>query len=114
MEIVCKGYLNLPTVTENSFIKNPFNENEILYKTGDLAKLHPNGSMEYIGRCDFQIKINGYRIETGEVQSQILKYPNIKDCYVIDMQIKNNKELCAYYVENKHVDIDDLISTLDK
>lgn len=46
-----------------------------------------------IGRCDFQIKINGYRIETGEVQSQILKYPNIKDCYVIDMQIKNNKEL---------------------
>ncbi|MEI3430811.1 MAG: SDR family oxidoreductase [Clostridia bacterium] len=70
--------------------------------------------MEYIGRCDFQIKINGYRIETGEVQSQILKYPNIKDCYVIDMQIKNNKELCAYYVENKHVDIDDLISTLDK
>lgn len=113
-DCLSKGYLNLPTVTENSFIKNPFNENEILYKTGDLAKLHPNGSMEYIGRCDFQIKINGYRIETGEVQSQILKYPNIKDCYVIDMQIKNNKELCAYYVENKHVDIDDLISTLDK
>lgn len=113
-DCLSKGYLNLPKVTENSFIKNPFNENEILYKTGDLAKLHTNGSMEYIGRCDFQIKINGYRIETGEVQSQILKYPNIKDCYVIDMQIKNNKELCAYYVENKHVDIDDLISTLDK
>lgn len=113
-DCLSKGYLNLPRVNESSFIKNPFNENEILYKTGDLAKLHPNGSMEYIGRCDFQIKINGYRIETGEVQSQILKYPNIKDCYVIDMQIKNNKELCAYYVENKHVDIDDLISTLDK
>ena len=113
-DCLSKGYLNLPDVNKKSFVKNPFNENEILYKTGDLAKLHPNGSMEYIGRCDFQIKINGYRIETGEVQSQILKYPNIKDCYVIDMQIKNNKELCAYYVENKHVDIDDLISTLDK
>ncbi len=113
-DCLSKGYLNLPRVNESSFIKNPFNENEILYKTGDLAKLHPNGSMEYIGRCDFQIKINGYRIETGEVQSQILKHPNIKDCYVIDMQIKNNKELCAYYVENKHVDIDGLISTLDK
>ncbi len=84
-----KGYLNLPTVTENSFIKNPFNENEILYETfGELAKLHPNRSMEYIGRCDFQIKINGYRIETGEVQSQILKYPNIIN--------KRKKEIYIY------------------
>ena len=108
------GYLNLPDVNKSSFIKNPFNENEILYKTGDLAELHPNGVMEYIGRSDFQIKINGYRIETGEIQAQILKYPDIKDCYVIDMKIKNNKELCAYYVETSPVDIDNLIEALDK
>ncbi len=113
-DCLSKGYLNLPDVNKKSFVKNPFNENEVLYKTGDLAVMHPNGVMEYIGRSDFQIKINGYRIETGEVQAQILKYPAIKDCYVIDMKIKNNKELCAYYIESEHVDIDDLISTLDK
>lgn len=113
-DCLSKGYLNLPEVNKKSFVQNPFNKKEVLYKTGDLAVMHPNGVMEYIGRSDFQIKINGYRIETGEVQSQILKYPSIKDCYVIDMKIKNNKELCAYYIESEPVNIDDLIATLDK
>ena len=113
-DCLSKGYLNLPEVNKKSFVPNPFNKKETLYKTGDLAVMHPNGVMEYIGRSDFQIKINGYRIETGEVQAQILKYPAIKDCYVIDMKIKNNKELCAYYIESEPIDIDDLISTLDK
>lgn len=107
------GYLNSDTANKKAFVKNPFGKG-LLYKTGDLAKLHSNGIAEYIGRCDFQVKINGYRIEIGEIQSLITKYSGIKNCYVIDMTIKNKKELCVYYVASDNIDTNNLTSYLSK
>lgn len=93
-----KGYVKLRNTNADRFISSPFNNNEKIYKTGDLVKLHKNGIMEYIGRSDFQIKINGYRIEIGEIQSKILNYKGIKDCFINVMEKNSVKLLCVYYV----------------
>lgn len=97
------GYIGLDDINKNSFIKSPFDNNSILYKTGDLAKLYYNDTMEYFGRSDFQVKINGFRIEIGEIQSNLLKHDDIKDCYVTAVNIDNQKMLCAYYISDKEL-----------
>lgn len=98
-----KGYVKLKKTNKQRFIASPFKKQYKIYKTGDIVTLHSNLIMEYIGRCDFQIKINGYRIEIGEIQSRILKYPNIKDCYVTTIEKDSIKSLCVYYVcDKKH------------
>ena len=68
---VALGYLNRPALTERNFIRNPFSENggEMLYKTGDMAKFHGDGNIEFLGRIDNQVKIRGLRVELGEIES---------------------------------------------
>ena len=105
---VCKGYFNNETLSEEKLIDNPFCKNSKIYKTGDIAKMYSNGIIEYIGRSDFQVKINGYRIELGEIQSKLLSYPNIKDCYVTVLEIDKLKAICAYYVSNESIDVSSL------
>lgn len=119
---VSHGYLNLPDKTSKHFINSPYRDGDILYSTGDISKLHRNGIMEYIGRKDFQIKINGYRIETGEIESKILSYyetsnknakdalasSSIKNCYVTAVDIENTKVLCAYFVSNVDINLNSL------
>ena len=102
------GYLNLDNITKERFINSPFYNNETIYSTGDIAKLFNNGIMEYIGRKDFQVKINGFRIEIGEIQSKIMLYSNIQNCYVTVININNTKFLCAYFVASELIDIIDL------
>lgn len=89
--------------TRESFIENPFSTGK-LYKTGDLAILHPNGVMEYLGRSNFQVKLNGYRIELGEIQSILLAHPLIKDTFVTLIEVDNHKFLCAYYTSSSKID----------
>lgn len=90
--------------TAERFLDNPFYPETKLYKTGDLAILHPNGIMEYLGRSDFQVKLNGYRIELGEIQSLLLTHPAIKDVYVSLIEINKHKLLCAYYVSDHEIE----------
>ena len=83
---VGKGYINDKEKTEKAFYLNPFSKAEhhdILYKTGDLVKYLPSGELEYLGRIDRQIKINGFRVELGEIEHYIMKYSGIKDCTVV-------------------------------
>ncbi|MCP4128586.1 MAG: non-ribosomal peptide synthetase, partial [Gammaproteobacteria bacterium] len=66
---VGRGYLNRPDLTRKAFIKNPFSSDKSrIYKTGDMVKLLPDGSIFYIGRNDRQVKIRGQRVELGEVE----------------------------------------------
>lgn len=109
-----KGYVELPKMTASRFIACPFIENGLMYDSGDIVKLYDTGIMECIGRSDFQVKINGFRIEIGEIQSRILNYPNIKDCYVSALDIKGTKVLCAYYVSNKNINEKNLKNYLQK
>ncbi|WP_179376320.1 polyketide synthase [Winogradskyella wichelsiae] len=93
---LAKGYLNLPELTTKSFIENPFEQNSLMYKTGDLAKWLPGGNIEFIGRKDDQVKISGYRLELGEVEAAINTLPNIKRATVISSNHTGEARLVAY------------------
>lgn len=98
--------------TKEKFLSSPFEDGQILYKTGDTARLHKNGIMEYVGRVDFQVKLNGYRIELGEIQSHLLAHPLLKDAYVTVLTYSNHKFLCAYYISD--CEVSDLARYLSK
>ncbi|WP_323663368.1 AMP-binding protein, partial [Pectobacterium versatile] len=72
---VARGYLNRPELTAERFIPDPFSDRPgaRLYKTGDLARWLPDGSIEYLGRNDFQVKLRGFRIELGEIEARLMQ-----------------------------------------
>lgn len=112
---VSKGYLNLKDLTNDKFSKNKFTGN-IMYNTGDVAYFTDSGELFYLGRTDFQVKVNGHRIELDEISNQILKNPNIDNCIVVSKTLENNHSyLCAYYtVKNNCSDVINLRSDLGK
>ncbi|MET7379251.1 amino acid adenylation domain-containing protein [Streptomyces sp. NPDC005526] len=68
---VARGYIGLPEVTAERFLVSPFNPTERLYRTGDLAQWNPDGTIQFMGRTDNQVKLRGYRVELEEVASRI-------------------------------------------
>ncbi|NER24032.1 MAG: amino acid adenylation domain-containing protein [Symploca sp. SIO1C2] len=98
---VARGYLNLPELTAEKFITNPFN-NSKLYKTADLARYLPDGNIELLGRIDNQVKIRGFRIELGEIEAVLNTHPQIQQSVVIATEdLSGNKCSVAYYVSQK-------------
>ncbi|NEO73876.1 amino acid adenylation domain-containing protein, partial [Moorena sp. SIO3H5] len=97
---LARGYLHRPELTAEKFIPNPFEgDNSKLYKTGDLARYLPDGKIEYIGRIDNQVKVRGYRIETGEIESTLTQHPTVKETVVLATEDNSgNKSLVAYIV----------------
>ncbi len=98
---VGRGYLNDPERTAKSFIADIFSsrKGDRLYKTGDLARCLPDGNFEFLGRIDHQVKINGIRIEPGEIQAVLETYPKVRTSLVVDYEDKlGKKRLVAYVV----------------
>jgi len=81
---VGRGYLNLPELTAEKFIADPFSKRAgaRLYRTGDRARMRFDGQIEFMGRMDEQIKIRGYRIEPGEITAVLNRHPAIRSSYV--------------------------------
>jgi amino acid adenylation domain-containing protein len=103
---VARGYLNKSALTAEKFINSPFNANEKLYKTGDLARWLPDGTIEYLGRNDHQVKIRGYRIELKEIEHRLLQQETIQDVAVLKRDSKDgNPYLCAYYVGEEELEV---------
>ena len=95
------GYLNQPELTAEHFIPNPFNDDPRarLYKTGDLARWLPNGSIEFLGRMDGQVKIRGHRVELGEIEAVVSRHPAVRECVVVASKDGlGDKRLTAYFV----------------
>ncbi|WP_458403578.1 amino acid adenylation domain-containing protein, partial [Methanobrevibacter sp.] len=102
---VGKGYYNMPEKTEEVFLEI----NDVpYYRSGDYAISRPDGEIEILGRIDNQIKLRGLRIEIGEIESNINKYPSVKQSVVLIKEINNNDHLCAYYTADEDVDASDL------
>ncbi len=93
---IAMGYLNDEKLTKERFVDNPFGEG-CLYKTGDLARLMPDGNIDFLGRIDNQIKIRGYRIEPGEIEYLLLSHKLILKALVMPYEKDGAKSLCAYY-----------------
>ena len=102
-EGVGKGYLNREDITKERYIKNPFIENSIMYKTGDVCKFDRHGKLHYLGRADNQVKIRGLRIELEEIENRMLEFPNIKKAKVIKQTIGDRDVISAYYIASKNV-----------
>lgn len=97
---LARGYLNRPELTENRFVHDPFTASPSrLYKTGDVGRFLPNGTIAFLGRIDHQVKIRGYRIELGEIEASLTRHPAIKQAAVLAREDKaGDKRLVAYLV----------------
>ncbi|CAM1358757.1 non-ribosomal peptide synthase/polyketide synthase [Tenacibaculum xiamenense] len=110
---LARGYLNQPELTTQKFIQNPLNSNERMYKSGDLARWLPNGTLEFLGRIDNQVKIRGYRIELGEIESTMLSIKGIQNGCVLALKDINNLEyLVGYVVSETTINKDEIIEEL--
>lgn len=101
------GYLGNPRLNEQRFITNPFseNDNDILYKTGDLGRELENGEIEILGRIDRQVKVRGVRIDPGEIECYLLKMEDVKEALVVERSdSEEGSYLCAYIVPYSHSD----------
>jgi amino acid adenylation domain-containing protein/thioester reductase-like protein len=98
---VGRGYLNDPARTAEAFLPNPFaaDPGQRLYRTGDLAKLRADGTLEFLGRVDHQVKVRGFRIELGEIETRLRQHPDIRETVVLARADRpGQKRLVAYLV----------------
>lgn len=108
------GYLNRPELNKEKYVPHPFLENQVLYRTGDLALFRSDGVIEPLGRMDLQIKIRGLRVELGEIESNICEYPGITNAAVVIVKQDGKEFLCAFYQSNDMVDETALKDSLGK
>ena len=100
---LARGYLNQPELTNEKFIANPFQPGQRLYKTGDLARYLPDGTIEFLGRVDDQVKIRGFRIELAEISLVLAKHPAVRECVVlVQGDEPGNPHLVAYFIPHSH------------
>ena len=111
---VARGYLGRPALTAERFVPDPFSADprdpragDRLYRTGDLARWRPDGTLDFLGRRDFQVKVRGFRVELGEVESALLRHPRVREVVVTAVSeaaggrrpgSAGGQRLVAYYV----------------
>ena len=95
-DLLARGYVNRPELTAERFIANPFVEGTRLYRTGDIVRWNERGQLEYLGRIDDQIKVRGFRVELGEVESQLLKQPGVREAVVVARETAQGTQLAGY------------------
>ncbi|HEY7418000.1 MAG TPA: amino acid adenylation domain-containing protein, partial [Ktedonobacteraceae bacterium] len=97
---VASGYLHQPELTAARFITNPLSTDpaDRLYKTGDLVRYLPDGTLDFIGRSDDQVKIRGFRIELGEIESALLKHPLVCEAAATVQSYPGGNPFIAAYI----------------
>lgn len=101
---LARGYFHRDELTVEKFIPDPFQSKPAarLYKTGDLVRCQPDGSIEFLGRLDHQVKLRGFRIELGEIESALARYPGVREAVVIVREdIPGDKRLVAYVTSDQ-------------
>jgi acyl-coenzyme A synthetase/AMP-(fatty) acid ligase len=93
---LARGYLGRPELTAERFVPDPWSgrPGERLYRTGDLARWLPDGSIDFLGRRDHQVKVRGFRVELGEVEAVLRRHPPVREAVVV----AQDQSLVAYLV----------------
>jgi acyl-coenzyme A synthetase/AMP-(fatty) acid ligase/acyl carrier protein len=108
-EGVARGYYKNPELTSARFVPDRFaphtstnDPSRHLYKTGDLVRYRPDGTLEFLGRLDNQVKVRGFRIELGEIESVLAKHPDVRESAVVAQEDESGlKRLVAYIVPDR-------------
>lgn len=114
---LARGYWNRADLTREKFISNPLSADpkSRLYKTGDLCRYSADGSIEYLGRMDHQVKIRGLRIELGEIESALCEHEAIREAVVVAFEnARKEKQLAGYFVADRDIEDAELRMHLEK
>ncbi len=97
---LARGYLDQPDRTAERFVPHPFaaTPGERLYRAGDLARFLPDGTLEFAGRIDSQVKVRGYRVEPGEVEAVLVRHPGVEAAAVVAWDDPRGHKWLAGYV----------------
>lgn len=98
---LARGYLGRPDLTAERFIEHAAGGR--LYKTGDLVRRLPDGTLEFLGRLDHQVKIRGFRIELGEVEAVIASHPDVREALVLALDAGGTPSITAYAIAREGV-----------
>ncbi|MGB5978790.1 MAG: amino acid adenylation domain-containing protein [Cyclobacteriaceae bacterium] len=111
---LARGYINQPELTVEKFIDDPYCQGEKIYLTGDIASWNDDGSINYIGRADQQVKVRGFRIELGEIEYQLETMEAIGSAVVQLLDVESEKHICAYYTSSILLEEGDIKEHLGK
>jgi amino acid adenylation domain-containing protein len=96
------GYLGRPDETAERFVSSPLDPGGILYRTGDRARFRPDGNVEFLGRMDRQLKVRGFRIEPGELESALQAHPEVRQTVVVPHTDAHGLKQLRAIVETDH------------
>ncbi|MGE5431355.1 MAG: amino acid adenylation domain-containing protein [Syntrophomonadaceae bacterium] len=105
---VGRGYLNRPELTAEKFIPDPFSRRQgaRLYRTGDLARYNLDGTIEFLGRMDSQVKLRGFRIELGEIEQVLMQHERVQDAVVMMRERNEGSRFLTAYITLKNAQDD--------
>ncbi|MET7329824.1 amino acid adenylation domain-containing protein [Nonomuraea sp. NPDC005650] len=114
-DCVVRGYAGRPALTASCFLPDPFVSDRPgarMYRTGDLGRWLPDGNLEFLGRVDDQVKLNGYRVELGEVESVLAEHPSVAQSVAAILGKDSQRRLVGYYVPRAEVSAEELMAYL--